>query len=324
MTTFDTFLNTFKSSIEAMTDFSKQTKLLKLMRTGDIGDNVDIDALGGHVPSKQELWNDIKIRSITRMISTAYGHSILILLLTVQINLLGGKIFRDQLEQESEGGVGVSINGNGSSSNKEPEECHIEGSHHKEVLVKTLDYFFQNGLKDLVSDVQKVVEVQLSDWKVMNEIDQSVESITIQEFDRGMENIRKELDGISYTQYICEFNSNNSFQSDEVRFILDETLDILESPVFAGAKTEVICMTFDTLRGQGYGPLFGGAQDTEAQPLVTIVTKLKRICNSFYSSPDETNGDRWVDRPMSSYPSVYMYHLDRMNSVRELGDVSFS
>jgi peroxin-3 len=327
--TFDTFLNSFKTVIEAMTDFSKQTKLLKQMRSENVSDNSDTDAAqGADMASKQDLWNDIKIRSITRMISTAYGHSILVLLLTVQIHLLGGKIFRDQLEQELKGGAGISLGSSTSTStsisNEEPEECHVEGSHHKEVLVQTLEYFFQHGLTNLVSDVQKVVECQLSDWKVMNENDQSVGSVTLHEFEGGMESIREKLDTISYTQYICEFDGDDSLQSEEVRFILDETLDILESPVFAGAKNEVLFMTFDILRERGYGPLFRATQDNEAQPLVTIVTKLKRICNSFYTSPDETSEDRWVERPMSSYPSIYLFHFDRMNSVREVGDVSFS
>ena len=368
--TIDTFLNKFKSSIEALTDYSLQTKSLKQMRagsgtSGDVGTcSIEEGSVHSHSHShnhsfsKQELWDDIKTKSITRMISTAYAHSILVLLLTVQIHLLGGKIFRDQLERESERNnttrTDASNNTNSDThtsdhandhANEEGvskglEECQYDGSYHKQVLVKTLEYFFQGGLESLVSDVQKVVKAKVSDWRVMNENDQSVGSITLEDFDGGVESIRRELDNVSFTQYICAFDMHastsacgdgdidDSLQSEEVRFILDETLDILDSPVFKCAKKDVLFMTFDILRGRGYGLLFGGAQDqaqdAEAQPLVTVVTKLKKVCNSFYASPDETNEDRWVDRPMSSYPSIYLFHLDRMNSVRELGDVSFT
>jgi len=357
--TIDTFLNKFKSSIEVLTDFSLQTKLLKQMRSGsaagsaagDVG-STEEEEEEESVPtfSKQELWDEIKTKSVTRMISTAYAHSMLVLLLTVQIHLLGGKIFRDQLERELERNTTRTDACNDTNSDTHAndhdsghnegiksglEKSQYDGSYHKQVLVKTLEYFFQGGLESLVSDVQKVVEAKVSDWRVMNENDQSVGSITLEDFDEGIERIRQELDDISFTQYICEFDMHaststcdDSLQSEEVRFILDETLDILDSPVFEGAKKDALFMTFDILRGRGYGPLFGGAQaqaqDAESQPLVTVVTKLKKICNSFYASPDETSEDRWVDRPMSSYPSIYLFHLDRMNSMRELGDVSFT
>ena len=370
--TLSTFLNTLKTTLESHTDFSKQTKLLKQMRSGQNqngngngeGDDSRSHPHPTRTRTKQELWDEIKTKSITRMIATAYAHSILMLLLTVQIHLLGGRIFREQLklnvsdehtntssgESEAEA---AAESGEGSQENDETETNRKEGAinigaSHKQVLLQTYEYFFQHGIKSLVKDVQLVVEVNLSDWKVLqgSEDDESgksecVGSITLEQFDDGMQRIRTLLDdGLSLENYLRGLESESEpesvsvsvsesesdlQQNEEVRLILDETLDILESPVFETAKKDVVNATFDVLRKDGYAPLFGPEGTAkEPQPLASIVTKLKKVVQGFYNSPDGSTEDRWTERPMSSYPNVYLYHLNRVNSVKELGDVSFN
>ena len=336
----DTFLNTLRSTIETLTDFSPQTRMLKEMKKskdggsesesnhngGDDGDkDGDSDRgtgtgtdTGTGNPSKQKLWDEIKTKSVTRMISTVYAHSILNLILTVQINLLGGRIFREQLHVRGELGdtheEGEIISTNGQA----------DGSSHKEVLLKTYEYFFHEGLNALVSDVEMVVQMNLPDWKVIKDDAESLGSISMDQFDDRMQCIRKILDRMTIEQYICgdDFKSQ---QTDDVQFIFEETLDLLESPVFETAKRDVIDATFHVLKEHGYGTLFGGEEDKAVPvPLAGVVTKLKKITNSFYASPDESAEDTWVDKPMSSYPNVYLYHLDRIDSVKELSDVSFN
>ena len=319
ITTLGTFLNAMKSSVESLSDYSQHTKILKKMRAGNVtsesghGDS-DCDVN----PSKQELWNEIKTQSVTRMISTVYAHTILTLLLTVQINLLGGRIFREKLDP---GDAGHSNLAQGGDTEGTGEDSKGGTSH--QVLMQTYEYFFQHGLKALVDDIRKVVQAETEEWEVVKkEEEHSVGSITLQQFDDGIHRIRQALEDISFGQYICQFD--DTVENEEVRLIMDETLDIIESPVFEISLMNVVNVTFDILRDKGYSTLFGDGDATEPQPLVQIVTKLKRISNSFYSSPDESTEDRWAEKPMSSYPNVYLFHLDRIESVKELGDVSFN
>jgi hypothetical protein len=330
-----TFLNTLQSTIERHTDFTKEMKMLKQLRNGQVADAVDGEA----TPTKQELWDRIKTKSITRMIVTVYAHSILILLLTVQINLLGGRIFREQIsEHNAVGSEEESSSRNETQSGENSVEGGEDSSSHKQVLLQSLDYFFQHGIKKLVESVQLAVETSVSHWKVVPDDNDDDEgnsmrtcSLTLDQFEGGMQQIRNILDeGLLLEKYIDRLEADSdSCESEEARQILYESLDILESPVFETAKKDVVNVTFDVLRNHGYAPLFddSGEGDTHllSPPLATIVTKLKKITKGFYhSSSDDSEQDYWTGRPMSSYPSVYLYYLYRINSMKELGDVSFN
>lgn len=301
ITTTSSFLNTLKLRVDSLTDVSQETKLLKQIRSGQVED-----------VSQEDLWDTIKVRSITRMIATAYAHTILALVLNVQIHLLGGKIFRKKFEAR------------GDEADFIEKEDDNKENYHQQVLVYTLEYFFDEGLNALVQDLQAKVEKHFEAYQVMNEDSRSVKVVNLQEFDDAVSKIKSDFEQVSFIQYICEFDGKASTASmEEVQFILDETLDVLDSPSFEIAKEELLEKTMKGLHDE-YKILFQGDGDEGSKPVVTIVTKLKKICTSFYKSPEERSEDTFIDIPMSAYPSKYLYFMDRMNSVRELGDFSFA
>lgn len=301
ITTSSSFLNTLKLRVDSLTDVSQETKLLKQIRSGQVEE-----------VSQEDLWDTIKVRSITRMIATAYAHTILALVLNVQIHLLGGKIFRKKFEAR------------GDEADFIEKEDDNKENYHQQVLVYTLEYFFDEGLNALVQDLQAKVEKHFEAYQVMNEDSQSVKVINLQEFDDAVSKVKSDFEQVSFIQYICEFDGKASTASmEEVQFILDETLDVLDSPSFEIAKEELLEKTMKGLHDE-YKILFQGDGDEGSKPVVTIVTKLKKICTSFYKSPEERSEDTFIDIPMSAYPSKYLYFMDRMNSVRELGDFSFA
>ncbi len=351
--THKTLLHSLKSSIEFLSDFSKQTKALKRIRNQEqehpqshlIKDKDQSQSL-----SKQELWNVIKIKSMTRMIGSIYAHTILFLVLTIQIHLLGGRIFREGLELEE------------NSECIDDDNCKLENckgagqqqqetrsASHREVLLQTFEFFFQNGLGLLMSDVQNAVEEDLMDWEVIKNVEDSSKSkdedgntgtiealgnISLQEFEQGIHRIRKTFEArfvseddssaSSLVRYMFSFYTDTD--DDVLRFIVDETLDIIESPVFEIAKQEALDLSFNVLREIGYSNLFGdNASKSTTIPLASIMTKLKTITNStFYSAPEVKTEDEWSIRPKSSFPNIYLYHLSGIESMKELGDVSFN
>lgn len=301
ITTTSSFLNTLKLRVDSLTDVSQETQLLKQIRSGQVEE-----------VSQEDLWDTIKVRSITRMIATAYAHTILALVLNVQIHLLGGKIFRKKFEAR------------GDEADFIEKEDDNKENYHQQVLVYTLEYFFDEGLNALVQDLQAKVEKHFEAYQVMNEDSRSVKVINLQEFDDAVSKVKSDFEQVSFIQYICEFDGKASTASmEEVQFILDETLDVLDSPSFEIAKEELLEKTMRGLHDE-YKILFQGDGDEGSKPVVSIVTKLKKICTSFYKSPEERSEDTFIDIPMSAYPSKYLYFMDRMNSVRELGDFSFA
>lgn len=316
--TMDSLLVTLKNTIESQTDFSKQITALKQMRNTD---SLPLSKQTGYERTlKRDLWDEIKIKSVTRLVVTVYAHSLLVLLLIVQIHVLGGTLFREQLNQEPKDRVPQSQLGQEQSLMEELLQSEEEQSSYHKIMVQTYETFFSRVVSALVIDIQKVVGSELSKWNVIDEREQKVCNITLHDFEDGINRIRKNLDRIQLGQYLCEILSPGENLSDaNVHLAFEESLDVLESPVFENVNEETINMTFDVVGMKGYAPLFHGSD----QPLVNVITKLKNICNIFYTSPNESNEERWVDRPMNSYPNTFLYYFDRMDSVKELADISF-
>lgn len=313
--TMSSLLITLKNTIDSQTDFSKQIKDLKQMRSGRLED----------FQTKRDLWDEIKTKAITRLVVTVYSHSLLTLLLTVQIHVLGGTLFRSQLKQQE-------LGDDAAKSQSGPDQCLFaehrqveeeeeeERSSYHKILVQTYENFFRVAVGSLVNDIEKVVDSELSKWNVIDEHEEKVCSITLHDLEDGMNCIRQKIDHLQIGQYICEILSDGEIScDDDARLAFEESLDVLESPVFENVYREVINMTFDVVGMKGYAPLFNDGD----QPLVSVITKMKNLCNIFYVSPDEPNEERWVDKPMNSYSNIFLYYFDRMNSVKELGDISF-
>jgi hypothetical protein len=315
--TMDSLLITLKNTISSHTDFSKQIRDLKQMKNADSSPS---STQRDHGRTKQDIWDEIKIMSVTRLVVTVYAHSLLVLLLSIQINVLGGTLFREQLKQEP-GDRGSRLHvGQEQSLLEEPQQSEEEKSCYHKILVQTYENFFRRVVSSLVNDIQRVVEVELSKWNVIDEREQKVCNVTLQEFEERLKCIRQKLDSIQLGQYICKILSDCEISLDkDVRLAFEESLDVLESPVFENVNKEVINMTFDVVGMKGYAPLF---HDSD-RPIVSIITKLKNVCNIFYVSPNEPYEQRWVDKPMNGYPNIFLYNFDRINSVKELGDISF-
>jgi hypothetical protein len=92
--------------------------------------------------------------------------------------------------------------------------------------------------------------------------------------------------------------------------ILDETWDLMESPVLEDAQEECLNVTFDAMRDQGYSKLFDSEQTT-TQPLAKVITQFKQTSNTFYNHQE------------TSSSNDYYSSLEKLPCVLELGDVSF-
>lgn len=329
ITTISSLLPMLKHTIDSQTDFSKQTQELKDIRSS-ASNSPSPQQLVGSIPNvrtKRVIWEEIKTKSITRMIVNAYAHSLLVLLLTVQIHLLGGRLFRAQIDRVLADDVVKHEEVLEEKSIQETQRSEVTRSVHQDILLQTYDYFFQEVVRSLVVDVQNVVETVLSKWNVMDENEQNACAITFRDFDDGMRSIRNELDHIQLGNYFSNFcHLGENAANVEACSAFDETLDILESPVFETAKHEVMNMTFDVLQRKGYATLFhdNGVSGDKSQPFVGVITKVRKICHLFYSRPEECTEERWVDNHPCSYPNIFLYNMERINSVRELGDISFS
>jgi hypothetical protein len=233
--------------------------------------------------------------------------------LTVQSHLLGGKLFQKQQHQQEQS----------------EEDMDSYQASHRQALKHTYAYFFDKGLLSLVQTVRRSVSHVLADWDVS---DPSSLNMTQDMVEQALQEIRNVvLYGTSSKQTsrrrrrprsLLRFllppetitmdaeepydNDNNDLSQS----ILDETWDLLESPVLEDAQEECLNVTFDLMRDQGYSKLFDSDQTT-TQPLAKVIAQFKQISNTFYNYEE-------------SYSSNdYYSSLEKLPCILELGDVSF-
>ena len=250
------FLPTLRDVVEGTTDFAADTTELKEIREarverrrrqaarrgndllgGGDGDEIFFDVANGddgaaadahagaHAGATKEreerrreaeLWEAIKVKSITRLLAIAYGHSILLLVLTAQVHLLGGRLFREELDIEGGGGTedrhidvpraggrsgadGFSATSSlGLLSRTDPSQQSARGasvayqSTHREVLTRTYGKLFSDGIPALVRTVRAAVAEAFATIDVTNP---DTMHVTRAQFDRSIDAVRSAVEG---------------------------------------------------------------------------------------------------------------------------------
>lgn len=315
------FLPSMRKAIEVETDTAAETKLLKKLRA---------DKLNGIMPrehEERELWDTIKVQAFTRMISTAYAHTILFLVLTTQVSLLGGRLFEEQMQNhassQSLGDDSVASDRMGSYRES-----------HRLVLTRTYEYFFQRGIASLVQTVDRAVSDVLQDWDVtdpssMNTSYEMMEDaiLKIRDAVEGRNGRRRSRRPRSMIRFLLppEPGLDAPVTDELAQSILDETWDLMESPILEDAQRDSLNVTFDLMRDQGWATIFVNTDAPQhasspytTKPLASVITQLKHTSNSFYKAPQSL---MMTPRPMVN---IYVSSMERLPSVLELGDVSFN
>lgn len=339
------FLPTLKKAVGNETDVSVETEELKQLRMKRRERN------GGGFDEEErkrerELWNVIKNKSIARLVTTVYAHNIVYLVLTVQVNLLGGRLLREE---------------DGDETGEHQAGDDRYRSSHQTVLAKTYQHVFSKGLPSLAQAVTKVVEKVVQDWDVLGSVDDGSgskkDSASLLDVSSWIEQVRDEMEkrsqkGMSRSSALAQFvvpeeeeeeeeNGQDGYDeaADELaKYILDETYDLLESPIFANAERECLDATFSHLHDDGYAKLFAtqngiGVQpaDDGSIPLANVITHLqKATVSTFYKPPSKKDEiESWggvfgmMEEPLPSDANAYIPMLERLNAVLELGNVCF-
>lgn len=255
---------------------------------------------------ERELWRTVTIQSVARLVGTAYAHTLLWLVLTVQVHLLGAHLWQS-LQTFSD-----SV-----SSTR----THYDATH-RAVLQHTFANFLETGLHALVRLVQRVVEEELHEWDVLD--DQYLQ-MDATRWRHGVNKVRRR---ISVARQRQQSNGDQQQQPSLLSFILppsaryvtdtanlppdasqllDETWDLLESPLFCNALEEGLEASFRHLLG-----------DEDALPLAQRVTGVqKTVVAQFYAPPHSLD-----NRSSPTTPQVQI--LESLPDTLELADVSFS
>ena len=275
------FLGQLSSAIESFTSISKETKALKRLRKNKsrqsntlISQNGAINPNAPHLPLNKKcgvkefmsteteygLWNRIKVKQMTRLMSTMYAHNILYLVLYVQVHILGGRLFRYEDHHTAENlkeNVGF-----------DPEKDKM--SSHIKVLTESFQPFSNHGVEALVMAVEEVVRATLEAWCVVSE-GGLLGSINMDEFLVGVKAIRESFEyssndlssshaqGLGFARFVIPDDDGEKYKNERdelTTHILDESWDILESPLFRIAEKKSLNESFFILRHAGLADIF--------------------------------------------------------------------
>ena len=345
------FLPTLKRAIVKETDVSDETEELKQLRikrkeildmkqeqqsgeTNNIMSNEEIQDEEDIIREKERcLWNSIKNKSLTRLMTTIYAHTIIFLVLNVQVNLLGGRLLREELEEENESSQPQSTSSSAADRYR---------TSHQTVLSKTYHYLFAKGIPSLATSLGKEVEDILQKFDVLGDNATLADVSSWIEFIRDKMEHRNEKEGKNQIMsQLVKFvipqegdvdassnNADNEASDELAKYILDETYDLLESPSFANAEKQCLDTTFDQLRMKVLGRLF---LMEDSVPLANVVTHLqKNAVSTFHKPPSHKEEMKsWggilgmMEEPLPSVPNDYISKLERLEAVHELCDVCF-
>lgn len=340
MKALEGFLPTLRRAIENRTNTAKETQALKDLRAQRSQEEGSHDNPNEQMRRREEkdLWEKIKIRAITRMVATAYAQCILFLVVTVQVNLLGGKLFAEQL-QNSSSASSMSIDSVAS------DRMNAYGESHKLVLQYTYKYFFERGIVSLIDSVERAVSVVLETWDVS---DPSSLNISREAFDQAINDIRaaEEKGRVSSRsrrpRSLLRFlmppteTFNENVPDELARWILDETWDLLESPVLIDAQQDCLKATFDRMRDRYWGEIFESEEETAdiprhaasrtvTRPLAYVITRLKHTSKSFFKSQQQPDEGSILGMATPRFAvNSYCAEMEMLPSVLELADVSFN
>lgn len=297
--TLSSFLPTLQSSIDTFTDFSQATKELKQLRDDAHGILI--------IERKKDLWNDIKIQSMTRMIGTLYAHSVLYLVLTVQVHLLAGHVFRQRYPPLKD--------------KAQMQSTRINVETQKVLLTQSYEYFFETGISKLLTDTKIVIEKELKDWNVICD-DNSLGRIDSESFQYGIDRVRKSLEtfteGRLFHEYVCPPDYEQVVQDEMVVEMFDQVMDILESPSFDRAKTECLDVSFRILKQEGWQNILFDRSSSTDMFLANAVTKLKNVPSTFYSLEMDPIQKEWaIDTTI--FPNPYVASVHPLESIKDLG-----
>ncbi|KAL9696435.1 hypothetical protein quinque_016014 [Culex quinquefasciatus] len=182
-------------------------KALKNLGTAEI-----LEKLRSNPDNKLELWEELKILAFARIVTLVYASSMLAVTLKTQINLLGGYLYKDTVEQDDKQ-VTVDI---------------------QTTYLSMIQHFMGDGLDELMDTIQKNVTTVMQRYSLKQQL-------TLADAETLFWSIQVALssEDNSPTKCIASYTLPKEInRSDLLSKMYDETLDVLES-----AEVSDVCLS---------------------------------------------------------------------------------
>lgn len=195
-------------------------RLVSLLNTEEI-----TELLKSNPTDKVQLWEDLKLLSFTRVIAVVYTCTLMCMMLRVQLNIIGGYMFVDNMKQHK-----------GISSNT---AVPVTPTPVQEKYLSLIRDFFEKGVESLVTKVRDAVYKETTSLSLKEKLSlQNLEAIikhVRERIENGHEVSIKEIPTMPLCENLITWKTSgqDDLPGDELYLkLLQETEDILESNDF--------------------------------------------------------------------------------------------
>lgn len=126
-------------------------EILSILNTDEI-----LEQLRKNPENKAELWNELKVISFARLTTLVYASSMLVIALRVQVNLVGGYVYKDNVP-----------NSRGSTS---PPHDQVLPNDLMQTYLCEIQYFLKEGVAKLAHSILEVTRKILQDYKLKKQL----------------------------------------------------------------------------------------------------------------------------------------------------------
>lgn len=179
-----------------------------------------------NVQSKVEIWKQLKVKILTKLLSEVYCTCILVCCMRVQMSVIGGQVFAQSINKDTSGA---------SSSASVADLTHVKAYTKYYALISTYyDRIFDRLIEPIQEAVDETLRSYSLDYKIslkdFREILEKIEGSLSLYLSGSFLEVEK-LATVELNSAICSDTSGQLSENDEkvLRNMLDETQDILES-----------------------------------------------------------------------------------------------
>lgn len=250
-----TILSLFKSMTDA---------ILRQLSTDEL-----VARLKSNPENRVEIWNEIKIVAFSRVTAFVYGAVLLVAVLRVQLNLIGGYIFKDTNQINSE---------------------------FQEKYLSLCQRFLNEGLTEMINNLQQKVANIVAKFDLKKKM-------SLQDVELIFWSIQSELSSdlndplLRISDFLID--QNQIEESELYRQILNETYDLLESDELRNVCSSNVSRSFshliDHISEYYTSPCEAAAGQLSNPNKVQIpMAKLIPIVNGLISSPHTGDGKNFL------------------------------
>lgn len=312
--TISSFLKPLRKQLNRLTDVVPITNNLKELRARQKAKRPGQTSEEGQSDEEKidQLWEDLKVMSMGRMVASVYALTLMDLLLRVQLHVAAKKALEARENNADQNLVTSKVR--------------------EQFMFKATDFFVSTGLVTLLDRVSGGIRVTSESWMMGSDSKVSKEQIAsmFTQIRNKIESpdVGGQLSSSAHAWFLsCLIQPDEALarakndvdltpsQASELKAMLDETMDLLESPHFAAILEEALTSLFDTVMEDLFSKQLGDPP-SEGYILAKVIVGVKLFAKNVLATNEGDSEE--ADEATTVDANRYVHRLEQLPALEEL------